>query len=441
MTQLAERTAWYVECFNDFVHSLNGASSPQMLSQRKKAIDAFVELGFPTTLDEEWRYTSLATLLRQDFGVASKPDVAPFTDVDAWRVPNLQSHLLVFLDGHFQPALSSGLSLPKGVDVGSLGSLLEKNNDVRDKWSLAPRGEDAFVELNTAFSRDGVHVHVGKGVRVHVPIEVLFITTSPNVAAHPRLWVRVEEGAQATLIERYVSASDSAHLTNSLAEFSVGENAYLDHYRVQNENRAAFHIANLHVREERHSVFRSTCFTLGSGLTRNHVHTHLVGEGVDSTLNGLYLVGGKQHVDNHTLIEHAQPHCQSHEFYKGILADKSTGVFRGQILVHQAAQKTDAYQANRNLLLSDRAEINTKPQLEIYADDVKCSHGATIGQLDEDAIFYLRSRGIGRAAARQVLTRAFAGEVVERIRLEPLRLQLEDHVGERLEGAIANRVQ
>ena len=441
MTQPAGRTKWYVECFDEFVRSLNGAASPQMLSQRREAIKAFVDLGFPTARDEEWRYTSLATLLRQDFGVASNLGVEALTDVDAWRVPNLQSHLLVFVDGHFQPALSGGPSLSKGVDVSNLDSLLQKGSSVRDKRRLAPRGQDAFVELNTAFLRDGVHAHIGQGVCLDVPIEVLFIATSPNVAAHPRLWVSVEEGAQATLIERYVSTSEDAHLTNSLAEFSVGENAHLDHYRVQNENRAAFHIANLYVREERHSAFRSTCFTLGGGLTRNHVHTHLVGEGVDSTLNGLYMVEDQQHVDNHTLIDHAQPHCQSHEFYKGILADDSTGVFRGQILVHQAAQKTDAYQANRNLLLSDRAEINTKPQLEIYADDVKCSHGATIGQLDEDAIFYLRSRGISRAAARQVLTRAFAGEVVERIRLEPLRLELENHVGERLEQAIANRVK
>lgn len=440
MTQPAGRTAWYVERFDEFVRSLNGSSSSQMLSLRKEAINAFVELGFPSGRDEEWRYTSLATLLRQGFCVASQFDGEALTDVNAWRVPDLKSHLLVFVDGHFQPALSGGASLAEGADVGNLDPLLQRDSGVPDKWSLAPRGKDAFVELNTAFLRDGVHVHIGKGVRVDVPIEVLFIATSPNVVAHPRLWVRVEEGAQVTLVERYVSASEDAHLTNSLAEFSVGENAHLDHYRVQDENREAFHIANLHVREERHSVFRSTCLTLGGGLTRNHVHTHLVGEGVDSTLNGLYLVEDRQHVDNHTLIEHAQPHCQSHEFYKGILADDSTGVFRGQILVHQAAQKTDAYQANRNLLLSDRAEINTKPQLEIYADDVRCSHGATIGQLDEDAIFYLRSRGIGRAAARQVLTRAFAGEVVERIRLEPLRLELENYVGERLELAIANRV-
>ena len=439
MTQTAGRTAWYVERFDEFVRSLNGSSSAQLLALRKEAMDAFVELGFPTARDEEWRYTSLATLLRQDFGVVEKLGEEALSDVDAWRVPNLQSHVLVFIDGQYQPALSGGASLPEGVRVSNLASLLHRDGEVRDGTSLAPRGKDAFVELNTAFLRDGVHVHVDKGVRVDVPIEVLFVAASPNAAVHPRLWVRVEDGAEATLVERYVSASDHVHLTNSLAEFSLGENAHLDHYRVQDENRAAFHIANLYVSEEHHSVLRSTCCTLGGGLTRNHVHTHLMGEGVDSTLNGLYLVEGQQHVDNHTLIEHAQPHCQSHEFYKGILADDSTGVFRGQILVHQAAQKTDAYQANRNLLLSDRAEINTKPQLEIYADDVKCSHGATIGQLDEDAIFYLRSRGIGSAAARQVLTRAFAGEVVERIRLEPLRVQLEDSVGKRLEQAIANR--
>ena len=436
MTQSADRSAWYVERFAEFSRALNGEASAPVHKVRTSAMERFAELGFPTAHDEEWRYTSLAALLREDMGVALGEAQVP-GDVEQWRVPGIDSHLLVFVDGIYQPALSSVADLPAGACAGSLAASLRAAEHVDGLGAIARRGEDAFVELNTAFLRDGAHVRVARGVELERPIEVLFIASSPRCAVHPRLLVHVEDHASATLVERYISLGDDVHLTNSLAEFHVGENARLDHYRVQSESDAALHVSALHVREERSSTFRSTCCTVGGALTRNHVHTQLQGEGVDSTLNGLYVVEGHQHVDNHTLIEHAQPHCQSHEFYKGILADDATGVVRGQILVHQAAQKTDAYQANRNLLLSDRAEINTKPQLEIYADDVKCSHGATIGQLDEDAIFYLRSRGIGRAAARRVLTRAFAGEVIERVRIEPLRAQLEEWVGQRLERATA----
>jgi Fe-S cluster assembly protein SufD len=246
-----------------------------------------------------------------------------------------------------------------------------------------------------------------------------------------------EANAEASLVESYAGLGTETYLTNAISEISVGENAALDHYRVQREAPAAFHISATHVREERAAQFRSTSITLGGRLTRNHVHTALVGEGIDSTLNGLYVEDGTQHVDNHTLIEHAQPNCQSHEFYKGILGGKATGVFRGKIHVHQAAQKTDAYQTNQNLLLSDSARIDTKPQLEIYADDVKCSHGATIGQLDQDAIFYLRSRGIGHREAVRVLTRAFAGEVLDRVRVDPLRDALDDLVTQRLDQTAA----
>ncbi len=433
MTDTVDRTARYVERFAEFVESLDEQDAAP---ERQSALAAFAEMGFPTAHDEEWRYTNLAPLLRQEFapfpGIAEVPE-----SIERWRVPDLDSHLLVFVDGRYQPALSSVDALGNGVRVGNLAASLWEGTE-QPLGRIAPRARDAFVELNTAFLQDGAFIYVDKGVRVDQPIEVLFIAACSQATTHPRLWVCLEEGAQATLVERYVSSGDQPHLSNALAEFQVGENAHLEHYRMQDENDAAFHVSNLYVREQRSSVFSSTCCTLGGALTRNHVHTQLMGEGIHSTLNGLYVVEGAQHVDNHTLIEHARPHCQSHEFYKGILADESTGVFRGQILVHQAAQKTDAYQANRNLLLSDRAEINTKPQLEIYADDVKCSHGATIGQLDEDAVFYLRSRGIGRAAARRVLTRAFAGEVVERVRLKALRDDLEARVGARLERAVAH---
>ena len=293
---------------------------------------------------------------------------------------------------------------------------------------------EPFTALNTAFVQDGAFVHLSRGKALELPIHLLFFATErekPSLV-QPRILVVAEENSQVTVVETYAGAAGACYLTNGVTEIVAGQSAVVDHYRIQRESDDAFHVSDLRVRQSRDVQFRSTCITLNGRLTRNHVHTALDGEGIDSTLNGLYLVEGEQHVDNHTLIEHLQPHCASHEFYKGILDGKSTGVFRGQILVHQAAQQTDAYQQNQNLLLSEEADINTKPQLEIYADDVKCSHGATIGQLDPDAVFYLRSRGIGIEESARLLTHAFAGAVVERIRVDAIRAQLDQLVTRRL---------
>lgn len=436
MTEKTDRKDWYLSRFADFEQGLNGEASTEVHASRRQAIARFGELGFPSGRDEEWRYTNLAALLREDFDPLHAAVEAP-RNVDSLLCAGLDSYLLVFVDGRYAPDLSLVGELPAGVRVESLAASLKEGEMVEGLGEVVAEGEDAFAALNAAFLSDGALIRVAAGVQLDKPIQLLFAASRARAVSNPRVLVSVEKNASATLVESYASLTPEMHWTNSVAEVSVGENAQVDHYRIQDENAAAYHISSLYVREERASNFRSTCITLGAQLTRNHVHTQLVGEGIDSTLNGLYVTESAQHVDNHTLIEHAQPHCQSHEFYKGVLADKSTGVFRGQILVHRAAQKTDAYQANQNLLLSDSAEINTKPQLEIYADDVKCSHGATIGQLDEDAIFYLRSRGIGRAAARRVLTRAFAGEVIERVRIDALRQELEERVGQRLERVVS----
>jgi Fe-S cluster assembly protein SufD len=301
--------------------------------------------------------------------------------------------------------------------------------------------QEPFTALNTAFMQDGAFIYLPRNAIVEGPIHLLFFSTGreePTVA-HPRVLVVAEPGSQAQIIESYAGLAEALYFTNAVTEIAAGEGAVIDHYKIQRESRQAFHVSDLRVREARDVRFRSTCFTLGGRLVRNHAHTALHGEGIDSTLNGLYLTDGRQHVDNHTLIEHLQPRCASHEYYKGILGGGSTGVFRGQILVHQAAQKTDAYQANRNLLLSDEADIDTKPQLEIHADDVKCSHGSTVGQLDQDAIFYLRSRGIDAEEATRILTRAFAGEIVARVRIEAVREQLDRLVSDRLAGTARSR--
>ena len=429
-------TDWYQSRFADFEQNLNGEAQSPVHQLRRDAIAHFTATGFPTNRDEEWRFTNIAPLTRIDFELAAKTDEPATANIAPLRygLPGP-----VFVDGHFSPSLSQLDALPQGVVVKNLRTAFLEDADLVSRYigQDAMSKEQAFTALNTAFVQDGVLIYLPQGTVLDTPLHTLFLSTGAkaNAVSHPRVLVVAEAHAEATLVESYAGLGVEVYLTNSVCEINVGVNASIDHYRVQREAPTAFHISATHVREARSARFRSTSITLGGSLTRNHVHTALMGEGIDSTLNGLYIENGSQHVDNHTLIEHAQPNCQSHEFYKGVLDDEASGVFRGKIHVHQAAQKTDAYQANQNLLLSDSAKIDTKPQLEIYADDVKCSHGATIGQLDADAIFYLRSRGIGHREALRVLTRAFVGEVLDRVRIDGLRDELDRLVTERFDCA------
>jgi Fe-S cluster assembly protein SufD len=430
------RQDWYLSVFKDFEERLNGETQSPLHQLRREAIARFGHTGFPTSRDEEWRFTNIAPLTRIDFELAAETDGPTAVDVDTFRCGLAGP---VFVDGHFAPGLSQLDALPAGVLVKNLRTALAEDDALlaRHLGQTAKTEDQAFTALNTAFVQDGVLVYLPQGTVLDHPLHMLFLSTGTKagIATHPRILVVAEAHAEATLLESYVGLGNETYLTNSVCEINVGENASIDHYRVQRETLSAFHISAMHVVEARAARFRSTSIDLGGQLTRNHVHTALIGEGIDSTLNGLYIEDGSQHVDNHTLIEHTQANCQSHEFYKGVLAAESSGVFRGKIHVHQAAQKTDAYQANQNLLLSDSARIDTKPQLEIYADDVKCSHGATIGRLDADAIFYLRSRGIGHREAVRILTRAFAGEVLDRVRIDGLRQELDDLVSQRLDRA------
>ena len=430
------RQDWYLSVFKDFEERLNGETQSPLHQLRREAIARFGHTGFPTSRDEEWRFTNIAPLTRIDFELAAETDGPTAVDVDPFRCGLAGP---VFVDGHFAPGLSQLDALPAGVLVKNLRTALAEDDALlaRHLGQTAKTEDQAFTALNTAFVQDGVLVYLPQGTVLDYPLHMLFLSTGTKagIATHPRILVVAEAHAEATLLESYVGLGNETYLTNSVCEINVGENASIDHYRVQRETLSAFHISAMHVVESRAARFRSTSIDLGGRLTRNHVHTALIGEGIDSTLNGLYIEDGSQHVDNHTLIEHTQANCQSHEFYKGVLAAESSGVFRGKIHVHQAAQKTDAYQANQNLLLSDSARIDTKPQLEIYADDVKCSHGATIGQLDADAIFYLRSRGIGHREAVRILTQAFAGEVLDRVRIDGLRQELDDLVSQRLDRA------
>lgn len=428
----------YLSDFALFERS-TGAGEPSWIRQvRKAAISSFAELGFPTTRHEEWKYTNVAPLAKIRFARAepgrngvSADALAPAT------LGELPCATLVFVNGHYSPQLSSFRSLSKGVIAGSLAAALRADPGSAEPHlaRYARHEEHPLVALNTAFIEDGAFVHVPKGQVVEGPIHLLYVSTSPFDLAHdrrgipgvshPRNLIVVDDGSQATIVESYVGLGRDVYFTNAVTEIVGGRNAVIDYYKFERESEGAFHIATVQAQLDRSSNFTSHAIDLGGALVRNDLNAVLAAEGVECTLNGLYMMKGQQHVDNHTRIDHVKPHCNSRELYKGVLDGRSKGVFNGKIYVHKDAQKTDAKQTNKNLLLSENAAINTKPQLEIYADDVKCTHGSTIGQLDEDALFYLRSRGIGRQTARSLLTYAFASEMINRIRIEPIRARLE----------------
>jgi Fe-S cluster assembly protein SufD len=397
---------------------------------RQAAIDHFAEVGFPTLQDEEWRFTNVAPLARTAFQLAPyRPEGLTLEKIRQLAFGADAASRLVFVNGHFSRELSFVGRLPQGVVVAGLADTLATHPEWLEPHLArhTPHDQSPFTALNTAFIQDGAFVSIPKGVVVAEPIQLVFLATSatePGVA-HPRNLIVVGAGSQAVVVETYAGVKEGVYFTNGVTEIVLGENAVLDHSKVQRESKEAFHIATQQVHQERGSNFTSHSVALGGGLVRNDVNAVLDAEGCECTLNGLYLASGRQHIDNHTRIDHARPHCASHELYKGILDGKAHGVFNGKIFVHQDAQKTDAKQTNKTLLLSEDAVINSKPQLEIYADDVKCTHGATIGQLDEEAVFYLRSRGLGRHEARSLLTYAFANDIINRIKVEPIRAGLE----------------
>ena len=407
---------------------------------RKAGISRFAELGFPTLRHEDWRFTNMAPIARLPFKPLFQVSRrAPTLDaVAGFTLARLSARRLVFVDGHFAAALSYPGPQEQGLIVGSLATALAGDSDlIRKHLFKHTEGEaNPFTALNTAFFQDGAYIHVPAGKLVETPIHLLFISTSAESGAtsHPRNLILAGKGSQVTVLETYASTVDSSYFTNAATELVVEEGAVVEHVKFQDEGLSAFHVAAIHAHLGPRCNFISHSIATGARLSRNNIRTNLAGEGIQCVLNGLYLTRGDQLADHHMVVEHAQPHCSSHEFYNGILEDRSKGVFHGRILVRQAAQKTDAKQTNKNLLLSEEATIDTKPQLEIYADDVKCTHGATVGQLSDEAVFYLRTRGIGEQTARHMLIHAFAGEIIERIRHQPAREELNQLVWNRLEA-------
>jgi Fe-S cluster assembly protein SufD len=427
----------YLEKFSRFERE---ASQPSwLLPLRKAGIARFAELGFPTVRDEDWRFTNVAPIARLPFKPAFEAtDGVSAGALEQLTFARLPGPQLVFVNGHYSAKLSSVKNLPPGVKVGSLAAALASDAPFLEAHlgRYAQNADNGFTALNQAFFLDGGFVHVPAGSLVEEPIQFVYVSTDQQrgVTFHPRNLVIAEANSRVTILESYVSLGGANYFTNAVTELFAGDSAHLEFVKFQDEAANAFHIAAFHGEFGRASSVNVHSFALGAKLSRNDIRTKLAGEGLECVLNGLYLTRGEQLADHHMVVEHAQPHCASHEYFNGILDDKSKGVFHGRILVQPVAQKTDAKQTNKNLLLSDDATADTKPQLEIYADDVKCTHGATIGQLNDESIFYLRSRGIGPETARRMLIHAFAGEIIERIQHEPAREELDRLVWDRLEA-------
>jgi Fe-S cluster assembly protein SufD len=444
MTQTLQKNSGHLTVTEPFLEKFrnfeSGAKSP-LLPFRKAGLALFAELGFPTLQNEDWRFTNVAPLAKLPFEpIFDAPTVngAESKALKEFAFAKLSGTRLVFVNGHYSPKLSTVEKLLAGVKVGNLAAALTSDAALVEKYlgRCTPAQDNAFAALNQAFFLDGALIQVQKDVDVATPIQIVYICSASETGAtvSPRNLIIAEANSRVTIVESYITTTDAAYFTNAVTEIFAGDNAFVEHLKFQDEAQAAFHIAAIHGEFGRASNVNIHSFAVGAKLSRNSIRTKLAGEGLECVLNGLYLTRGEQLADHHMVVEHAQANCASHEYFNGILDDKSKGVFHGRILVQQIAQKTDAKQTNKNLLLSDEATADTKPQLEIYADDVKCTHGATIGQLNDESIFYLRSRGISTNMARQMLIHAFAGEIINRVKCETAREELDKVIWDRLEA-------
>jgi Fe-S cluster assembly protein SufD len=419
--------------FEEFERAGQGNTPSWVQALRKGGIAHFAELGYPTTDHEEWRFTNVAPIARTAWMLPDGSGKATEKDVVTNIFPDVPGKRIVFVDGRFSRELSSkdlpGAQAASGLRVQSVHEAVRSTNPLvmHSLARYARYDENSFVALNTAFVNDGAVIIAPARFVAPEPIYILYISTAskPNTVTHPRTLIIAQRDSQLKVIEHYVTIGNGVCLTNAVTEILVEESARVEHCKVQDESLNTHHVATVQTQQATRSELLSHSISMGGAITRNNINCALDGERLECTLNGLYLGRDSQVVDHHTAIYHNKPNCNSHEFYHGILDGKSQGVFNGKIFVRPEAQKTDAKQTNRNLLLSDDATMNTKPQLEIFADDVKCTHGATIGQLDPESIFYLRARGIGLEVARKMLLHAFASEIVNRISIEPIRERLD----------------
>lgn len=424
-----------VESRNDYLDSLlrgreavADVGSAWLRILRMRAVELANELTVPTTRDEEWRFTDLAPLFGMAFRPAASAGILEKSQVEAFTIPEAQTRL-VFVDGHYSAELSH-VNLNDGVTVANLGACSGSSEAVTQTHlaKLALMDDDAFAAVNTAFLRDGALIHVARDRVVSAPIHLLFVATLTDSAAYPRVLVVSETGAQCTIVEDFVGVADGAYLTDAVSEFYVGENARVSHVKLQREAPTAFHIANTSVRVAHGGHYATWSVALGARISRHNLSIVQAGEGTEFSVDGLALISGRQLSDMHSSIDHAHAHGRSRQLHKTVVGGGAHAVFNGKILVRKGAQQTDSGQQSRNLLISDKAHVDTKPQLEIFADDVKCAHGATVGQIEADELFYLKSRGLSDTAARNLLTYAFAAQVIERIPVKSLVDRLEKTV-------------
>jgi Fe-S cluster assembly protein SufD len=442
VSQVIKEESIYSAAFRELQRRV-GENEPSWLRRlRENAFARFEELGFPTTRHEEWKYTNVAPLAKANFEYQNSSIKLDRAQTQRFFYEEAQSSRLVFVNGQLSRELSSVEALPEGVAALDFRDALRDAKYVEILREQLARGadynENAFTALNTALLEGGAFIHLPKGVSVDAPIHLQFLTGENEIptASFPRVLVMAEEGSSATVIESYEGVGEDSYFTNAVVEIKLADAARLNYYKVQRESTKAFHIATSQIELGRDSSFNSTTITLGAQLSRHNIGVAFEREGAECWVDGLYIVGDGQHTDTHSLIDHRQPHCTSHQLYKGILDGKSRAVFNGKVFVRRDAQQTDAMQTNRNLLLSNDARVDTKPQLEIFADDVKCAHGATVGQLEEEELFYLESRGLHTDLARNLLTYGFAEEVIDKIKIESIRGQLDEAVLNRLHARL-----
>lgn len=402
---------------------------------RNQAIKTFEQEGFPTKKQEAWKYTSLKSVLKHDYSIFPKQETnIEYKAIKKYLIHDIDSYKIVFVDGKYSSYLSQ--TTHEGMDICLMSAALAKPKYrlIIENYFNKVAAKDSLSSLNTAFSKEGAYIHIPKNKLVEKPIQIVHFSTGNESALmlQPRNLIVVGENAHVQIIERHQSLTDNPVLTNSVTEIFANKRAIVDYYKIQNDNPNASLIDNTFIKQNQESHASVHTFSFGGKLTRNNLNFYQNGERIDSTLKGVTIIGDKQHVDHNTLVHHVTPNCESHQDYKGIFGDNATGVFNGRVIVEKEAQKTNAYQANNNILVSDKATINSKPQLEIFADDVKCSHGCTIGQIDQSAMFYLRSRGIPKKEARALLMYAFSNNVLESVKIPQLKKRINKLIASKL---------
>ncbi len=436
---------WVKNNFEAFENALNGHKEKPIHKIRKQAMQFLSEKGLPLPSDEEWKYTNISEIFSKNFKIITKPVQIELKEISRFLISGTESPRLVFVDGVFSGGLSN-IETEKehlgGLKISLLNKVLDSQSELKDHYSTINLttekfgGEQAIVALNTLFAAQGIVLNAAKNAAIAGFLQILFVSTGSEkgVFAAPRIMVNAEEGSSLSIIESHVSLKEVESLTSPLSEIRIGKNAEVNYYKLGLENNDAYHLGNILLSQENDSRSNILLFTTGGKLVRNEVRMELNGTNCHAAISGLTVLDGEQHVDNHTVINHALPHSESREKIKGIYSGKSRGVFNGTIIVQKDAQKTNAYQSNQSVLLSTDANVDTKPQLKIWADDVKCTHGATVGQLDDNALFYLRSRGLDKQTARNLLVRAFASEIFTDLKEENLRTYLEGKLSEKLDS-------